>query len=492
MKPTMEMLFATLPDIPEGFEEGCREYANPVPIYYRRQGKSAECRCGRCNIGYEIDYWPTRGEKTRCPVCGTYGIYEWMSCTRQKGEYFNVVLVQRRTDNNLVVRHFKCHNVYELHYKQNFTVTEVCRYFMDLGDFYRFNLIWNGKWGTGPEGITYADVLYPGYAEAIENSNLKYFKQGYGGFIEELKAYSRNPALEMFGKIGLQKLRDELVNKEGRSKYINRRGKNLKAQLRLKDKQRINFLIEKNGGLLLLRILQIEEKKGVHMTDEQRTWVCNRFRAWNGEYNVDYCLKHMSLQRLINHIDKYKEDKKNGYGTDRVLGKYVDYLKMREELGYDLTNEVYLFPRDLKEKHDEMVAERNARSDEKYAEDKERQFAEIRARFQDLLQTYGFMENGLLIRPAQSATEIIQEGRTLHHCVGRMGYMEKHNNGKSFILFLRHAETPEKPYYTIEIRDKQIIQWYGIRDSKPDKEIVGPWLNHYIDQLGGTQCVYAS
>ena len=58
----------------------------------------------------------------------------------------------------------------------------------------------------------------------------------------------------------------------------------------------------------------------------------------------------MSLKQLMNRIEKYKSQQ--GYYTDsEIIGRYYDYLQMREELGYDMRNEVFLYPKNLKEKH---------------------------------------------------------------------------------------------------------------------------------------------
>ena len=39
------------------------------------------------------------------------------------------------------------------------------------------------------------------------------------------------------------------------------------------------------------------------------------------------------------------------------------------------------------------------------------------------------------------------------------------------------------PYVTIEIRDKEIVQWYEAYDEKPNKETVEPWLAKYKQYL---------
>ena len=77
------------------------------------------------------------------------------------------------------------------------------------------------------------------------------------------------------------------------------------------------------------------------------------------------------------------------------------------------------------------------------------------------------------------------EGRTLHHCVGGDNYLSKHNDGSTYILFLRHGKTSEIPYITVEISNNgsEILQWYGNNDTKPDKEEIDAWLNKYLKEL---------
>lgn len=497
-KPTMVELFEILNKIPDGFVDGCKSYADTVPIYYKRHKRYAECICGKCGKIFITSDRAYRGEKAKCMHCGTEGEYEWRKCTRTKCSYYTVVLVQRTKDNNIVLRHFACENRYQQGDPQFFVMNEYCRQFMQMGDFYKFNRSYNvglrgetfrSPWGTRNAGTIYADYIYPGWDAEIAESNLKYFKKGELGFVAEIKAYSRNPAIEMFRKMGLTQLANELVCEGGRNRHINRRGKTVKQQLRLKDRRRINFLRDNKGGILLLSILQFEEKNGIRLSDRQRTWLESTFRQWDGEKKVRYMTRFMSLQQLMNRTERYVKQK--DYREYEILNAYYDYLRMRQELGYDMTNEVFIFPKSLKEKHDEMVEEKNRTENEKYAAEQEKKYGGIREKFGTLQKKYGYADGDLLIRPAESATEIITEGRTLHHCVGRLDYMEKHCEGRSYILFLRKAAEPEKPYYTIEIREDEIIQWYGAHDKKPDEEIVGRWLNGYIRHLGGTKAVYA-
>ena len=68
--------------------------------------------------------------------------------------------------------------------------------------------------------------------------------------------------------------------------------------------------------------------------------------------------------------------------------------------------------------------------------------------------------------------------------MGSNSYLERHNAGKSIILFLRDKKDPEIPYITVEITEAlDIRQWYGERDGKPDEKRMQKWLDNYVTWL---------
>ena len=87
-----------------------------------------------------------------------------------------------------------------------------------------------------------------------------------------------------------------------------------------------------------------------------------------------------------------------------------------------------------------------------------------------------------MIIPAGRCEELMNEGRTLHHCVGASTqYMEKMAAGESWILFLRKKKELEKPYYKIEIdmEDDSILEWYSEYDRKPDEKQIKKLLDAF-------------
>lgn len=154
-------------------------------------------------------------------------------------------------------------------------------------------------------------------------------------------------------------------------------------------------------------------------------------------------------------------------------------------LGYDMTNTVYLFPRDLDVAHGKMVEESNRKEADARIREASDRYPLIRKHYRQYRRQFYFEDGEFLIRPARDAGEIIMEGKILHHCVGGDKYLSSHNNGNSIILFLRFMDEPEVAYITVEIgtESKNIIQWYGAHDGKPDKERMQKWLDAYVTRL---------
>lgn len=504
----IEALNSTLPELPEDFENWCKSTLPSIPIYYRREKGGAECRCGKCNEEFFTKETPVRNKAGKCLVCGHIGRYEWKKVFRATYYDENVYLYQKTSENDVVCRVFNVDLDFQQYRKANIGIREWTRIFLKLGDAIKVNRVgtyqyqnerYEYRWTqSGPAPALTDGRIYPGYMDILGESNLRYcelekiremmnynprFRSCGLETINILRAYSNNPAIEMYAKAGMERLVRDLIYNDGKRGYINRRGKSMKAQLRLKDKQLINRLTMKKGDPEFLKVLQIEEKNGIRYTQEQEEFLMKINKLYDGQRKYKKCMKYMTLQQLMNRLAKYEKEER--YQTlSQTLGRYVDYLEMREELGYDMTNEVYIHPKNLKKKHDEMVKERNARRDEVHIRNKLKEYPDIAKRYEKLNAKYYYENGEWIIRPARDAAEIIMEGRNMHHCVGGDNYLRKHNEGKTTILFLRKVNSPDKCYCTIEIKDKEILQWYEAHDKKPHKDIIDPLLEEYVAQIG--------
>ena len=494
MSELVEKMNDTVPALPEFFSRWSASYMPKVRIFFRRERKGASCLCGKCNVGYHTDETPVRGAYTVCPVCGNKGFYDWKTVTRPKTDKVYLAVLQVTTDKKLVLRTFeKSQTTYqgaELYEK----LLELERSFFDASGVVTLNNDWQywlqcRKWTMGKSrAVDGVSEVYPGYDEVVKQTELKYCdvrllcQMSYGllsgwRMKQVLKAYIANPALEMYAKAGMKDLVSALVENDGKSRYIYRNGKTMQKQLRLKDKKLIRRLVDGKGNIKLLRVLQYEQKIGMRWNAEQEEFAKKYID------DLPLFLKYMSLQQLMNRIEKYMQNK--SYKSEVLtVAHYRDYLKMREELEYDMTNEVYIYPKNLRKKHDELVKETNERKDELRISKKDKQFNKISQSYERLNGKYAYEEEELFIRPAKSAGEIILEGQYLHHCVGSSDvYMSRHNSGYSYIMFLRKKSEPGTPYYTIEIRGDKLVQWYSKNDRKPDGDVIKAFLDRWIEYL---------
>lgn len=148
-----------------------------------------------------------------------------------------------------------------------------------------------------------------------------------------------------------------------------------------------------------------------------------------------------------------------------------DYWNMAGRLGWDLTDSLVRWPRDLNVAHGRAMREQRHKKDQLLAAGFRQRAAE--------LDRLSFELDGLLIRPCRDQTELVSEGKILHHCVG--SYAEDHAEGRTAILFIRRSDAPNKPYFTLELAEKTLTvrQNRGLRNCDPPEEVekfVEQWL----------------
>ena len=121
-----------------------------------------------------------------------------------------------------------------------------------------------------------------------------------------------------------------------------------------------------------------------------------------------------------------------------------------------------MFPKDLQKAHDTVAARIKHRVD-----------AKVRRKFKAAYRRIGsaldFELDGLkIVRPA-APKDVISEGQALHHCVG--GYVKYVADGQCLILFVRRCEDIAKPFYTLELRGREVIQLRGANNAKATPEV---------------------
>ncbi|MDE7247645.1 MAG: PcfJ domain-containing protein [Lachnospiraceae bacterium] len=523
---------------PELPESRILEYADQVIfhelhyLYYKKHGVRAAVACSKCGgvsderwkpgISYESQFEkliqePRMGEFGTCPMCGARGKY--MPQGRVKGFYrqtTHLFLGQRYKENGMVFRYIEVGKEWQLELicgekepemynsREKLDGIEIARAYFEPGkkvqkDYQKHNP-WSGEdfWddcnlsGLANINVREARILPETYRNMegtfIQYSAMEEYQRAAGDInpVDYIERYIQTPQIEMLVKLGLIGIVQQLV----KCRYgivADENADRVETFLGIR-KKRVKQLIEKKGDTDILRVMQMEKRAGQKWTDEQ---IKQLAETGIDNTQIAQAMEHMTIQKLLNHISKYAGCE---YGTmcSTAIGRlaattqtYFDYLVMREALGYDMTNTVYLFPRDLSTAHAKMVQEYNKKEADLRLREVAVKYPLIKKNYRRFRKAFYYEDENYLIRPARNAEEIVMEGRILHHCVGGDNYLDKHNSSKSIILFLRTTREPEMPYITVEISmdTLNILQWYGAHDKKPDQRNMDRWLIAYETRL---------
>ena len=186
--------------------------------------------------------------------------------------------------------------------------------------------------------------------------------------------------------------------------------------------------------------------------------------------------RKLNLTRTLHYLEKKTKEEKGprkrpeqkDYETTAIW--WTDYLDFAESLKYDLSRGDVLYPKRLKEAHDNASAAVTVQKD-KLA------FEKYRERYEKLKKKYEWSDGTYQILIPKGIKDIVEEGKVLSHCVG--GYAERHVNRKTTILFMRLANEPEKRLVTIEVKGDTICQNYGYKDrrvTEKEKEFIEKWI----------------
>ena len=476
----------------------------------------------KSGISYESQFQkyieePREGLIGTCPLCGAHGEYKCQGKVKGVHEKkIHIFLGQKYKDSGMIIRYVEVSKEWVLEQiceeketemsgaYEKLSGVEIARAYFEPDkkvqiDYHKHNPytgkdFWDDCNLNGLANIEIKDgyVIQETYKNMSETmfqySALKEYENQKlsSNPIKYLERYQQTPQIEMLVKMGIYGVVDELL----RYRYgivANENGKSVNTFLGIR-KQRVPKLKESRGDLKLLKVMQMEYRMGTIWTDEQFARLVE-LHLERGQ--IESATEYMSLQKLLNRIEKYAGCE---YGTgcssaahrlQSMAIMYVDYLNMRRELGYDLSNMIYQYPRDLKTAHDRMVMESNQKVMDKRLKEVKEKFYGIRKQYRKLRKKYYYEDEEYIIRPARSAEEIVMEGRLLHHCVGGDAYLSRHDTGTSYILMLRFKEDADNPYITIEIdaSNDRIRQWYGAYDKKPDQKHMQEWIDQYVYKL---------
>ena len=141
----------------------------------------------------------------------------------------------------------------------------------------------------------------------------------------------------------------------------------------------------------------------------------------------------------------------------------ADYWDMAKDADIDLSIHAERWPMHLNRAHDQLLMRKKFEEDEA-----------LRTKFEQravALNRLRFEADGLMIRQPLRENDLIVEGKVLNHCVAT--YAKRHATGGTTILFIRKADAPEQPYFTLNINEKDmsVIQNHGKGNCSAPPEV---------------------
>lgn len=297
---------------------------------------------------------------------------------------------------------------------------------------------------------TYGKVYDKNLEELFKNTELKYsqlWKIAKENDEIDIKYHLLNnfPSTELLAKMGLYKL-------AVCSGDFNK-GKSFKERFGV-DKSYYEFMKKNNIDRNELNILKMYKKPNI-----ENIKVLSKFYI----SDLEKVKKYVS-------IEKFAEYAKNKRDFD--IQMYIDYLGFLEKLKMDLKNKKYLFPKNLKEKHDEysrqILIKNNAKINRA-----------INRRYKQLKQNT-YSNKKYIVMPAESFISLEDESTQQNHCV--RNYAEKYAKGKCDIYFMREASTPNKSLVTIEVKERKIVQSRTKNNGNPNNNQIR-FLNNWEKEV---------
>lgn len=496
--------------LPEGMIDYIRREVLPKDrvIIYKRGNVNGICTvCGTQVHARGRRF--TQSTRVNCPNCGAR-----VSCVLEDGSAFaanyieNIVAVQKGTDGKTVFfRQWLLRRDHTARWEhiEDF-LQETVRYAIRGAKTAKWQKQgkWNyymkteryslDEWTRWSDNRIYDGGYYfytGGIEEALSGTAMQY--ADLEGYLEEkrhnrnpiyfLEYHAKYPVIEFLWKAGYRNIVHNRIfgmDRENRNAILWER-KKLKEcfkfplrilklmppeEWKLDDVQRANYLWKDYGE----RITDAEMQTALQSrTDVQ---------------SLTGAMPYAGIGKILKYIQKQTEKRKEEkghttYTPEGIIRAYRDYLHECEQLHFDLHDREILFPKDLVAAHDrtmkQIAFEKNKADQEKFQKAVEK------------LENFAWSEGEFFIRPAREQMELTAEGKALHHCVG--GYIKRMAEGETAIFFLRKANEPDKPFYTLELQKKRVIQCRtehnASYDRNPDvKNFVDMWIEKIVKKGG--------
>lgn len=484
----MEKHMQMFPEYPENFKEYCSEHVfqNNYIFFGKKDRKGIRTAwCSHCGSKITIDQAVASGKETTCPVCHKLSMYKATWLTKELSEKADIC-ISYKVDNQLLIRWAHVKRWYgQPSFKEKYSAEDYAfsLYLVVKGapklytyKYFKSPYGYGAEWHRLPIGsdcddksYVYTDNLDEVFGTSYYNVNLKAGIEGRNiqiQFVHLLNELKNSPKAEYLFKLGLPALASSAScidgDPDGQGMFQRQIGV---------SKQYLPMLRDMNVTPMELHVI----KNAHEWVSPELLRRYRNFSLRNYTMTLSDLIEDVGISRALNYLDKQRKLHPRER-TNKLLVEYRDYLRMSKELRVDLSHKSVLFPSDVIEAHKTITARYNAVLQEIKMIEGERLNSEFHKRVNEhysRIGLSGFQKDGYCIVLPQLRTDLIKEGQSLNHCVGEDGYYRSCMMGVNMIFFVRKADDPEKPFFTMEmdVTDGRIKQLYGFGDCSAPKEV---------------------
>lgn len=477
----IDAAMSLIPDIPKDFEKWAFTDAVPQYMYYEYGKRTGLCTC--CGKYHELKEQPKYGKEGICPGCKRKVQYRTYKKKGRIHDWEYAALIQK-IPGGYVLRFFALNQLIEQGTRSYGGMSEKIRITYNeqwnrqaIYSYHRYKMTNKIRWCNGYEYLSaYGGRkeeercrLYPrNLRKILKGSKLEYsgmpefahtgiefYQQD---FIDKAKEYA---GIEKLIKAGFHTLTNTCISYGSRAP-IDLYQKRVKKVLGLTGEY-YNLIRDKDPTWREYEITEQCQDVGIRATWEQIQKMSQYAR------NFAIYMRHSTPHKMLKYIEGLKS--KGPYAMrNQEVNDYHDYLQLAAGLGYNLDDDWILYPKNLKERHDQLTEEQNERKAELEKESDDKKDRKLKRTIKRKGWTRYEMETEqLLIRLPKCAHEIRKEGNAQHHCVAT--YMDRMVAGETCILFIRKKEEQDKSYYTVEVKDNEVIQVRGKYNVAPSEDV---------------------
>jgi hypothetical protein len=401
-----------------------------------------KCHCLCCNEEFQSN--AKVNEYITCPHCNLK--LKIKSNLLKKYESRKDLILIQKYNQNYVFRVFELYTWLEK-CKMKFSLTEWGRKIEDsnfkLINFYVSNNLKSNMGNLFVAHYEKTESWKPYFYNWLFNISGKYYYYNFKELFYHINKYSmiwdlaKNVDILNFHEVSydsliLKKNTSEILIKAGLYNLANDcqkyRKKGTFEQIFSVDRGYLSFMIENNITSSELEILSKFKIKNINLIR-----YLDKFHAYDLDKILYYC-KPLDLYKYKLNPDKSSE--------------YLDYLKFAKELGFDIKDKKYLYPKNLKKKHDEYMQQietnKNKKTDRK-----------IKSKYKKLLKNK-YENKKYIIIPASSISALVDESKQQNNCVRT--YAERIAKNECDIYFMRLIGSQDKSLVTVEVRNNRIVQ----------------------------------